>query len=282
MARPLRIELAGGLYHVTSRGDRQEAIYSDIEDRRLWLRLLAEVCKRYNWHCHAWCQMTNHYHIVVETVEGNLSQGMRHLNGVYTQRYNRRHERVGHVYQGRYKAVLVERDAHLLELTRYVVLNPVRAGLVKDAGEWPWSSYRATVGHAAPPFEWRETDWLLGQFGRDRYAAIRRYVDFVRAGVGLPSIWTNLKGQLYLGSERFASEMAHQISANEALDEIPKTQKRPLAQPLEYYTETIANSAEAMACAYATGQYTMKEIALHFGVHYCSVSRAVRRYGRDA
>jgi len=101
MARPLRIELAGGLYHVTSRGDRCEDIYLDDKDRRQWLILLGQVCERFNWVCHAYCQMSNHYHLVIETVEGNLSQGMRQLNGVYTQYFNRRHRRVGHVYQGR-------------------------------------------------------------------------------------------------------------------------------------------------------------------------------------
>ena len=151
MARPLRLELAGGLYHVTSRGDRREDIYFDGEDRETWLRIFAAVCARYDWVCHAWCQMTNHYHIVVETRAGNLAAGMRQLNGVYTQSVNRRHGRVGHVFQGRYKAILVERDSYLLELARYVVLNPVRAGLVADLADWPWSSYPAIVARRAPP-----------------------------------------------------------------------------------------------------------------------------------
>ena len=126
MARPLRIELSGGLYHVTSRGDRRENIYFSEDDRRAWLEVFGQVCERFNWVCHAYCQMTNHYHIVVETPEGNLSQGMRQLNGVYTQLVNRAHGRVGHVFQGRFKGILVEKDAYLLELSRYVVLNPVR------------------------------------------------------------------------------------------------------------------------------------------------------------
>ena len=128
MARPLRIGLAGGLYHdhVTSRGDRREDISLCEADRYLWLEIFGGVCKRFNWACHAWCQMSNHYHVVVETVEGNLSQGMRQLNGVYTQTLNRTHGRVGHVFQGRYRAIMVEKDAYLLELMRYVVLNSVQ------------------------------------------------------------------------------------------------------------------------------------------------------------
>jgi putative transposase len=129
MARPLRIELAGGLYHVTCRGNRREDIYLEDADWAAWLAVFAQVCARFNWRCHAWCQMTNHYHIVVETAEANLAQGMQQLNGVYTQHVNRAHNRVGHVFQGRYKAILVEKEGHLLELVRYVVLNPFRAGM---------------------------------------------------------------------------------------------------------------------------------------------------------
>jgi len=133
MSRPLRLELAGGFYHVTSRGDGREDIYLSVADRQAWLEVFGQVCKRFNWVCRAWCQVTNHYHLLIETPEANLSQGMRQLNGVYTQRFNRAHGRVGHVFQGRYKAILVERDSYLLELARYVVLNPLRAGMVGDS-----------------------------------------------------------------------------------------------------------------------------------------------------
>ena len=127
MARPLRLELAGALYHITSRGDEREDIFLSDDDRLAWLDTLAEVCKRFNWVCHAYCQMTHHYHLLIETPDANLSKGMRQLNGVYTQRFNRSHARVGHVFQGRFKAILVHKDRYLLELARYVVLNPLRA-----------------------------------------------------------------------------------------------------------------------------------------------------------
>jgi putative transposase len=136
MARPLRLELAGGVYHVTSRGDGGEDIYLAGADREAWLEVFSHVCERFNWVCHAWCQMTNHYHVLIETPEANLAQGMRQLNGVYTQRFNRAHARVGHVFQGRYKAILVERDSYLLEVARYVVLNPLRAGMVQRLEAW--------------------------------------------------------------------------------------------------------------------------------------------------
>jgi len=148
VARPLRIEYAGALYHVTSRGDRREDIYFDDDDREIWLAVFAQVCARFNWRCHAWCLMDNHYDILIETIEGNLSKGMRQLNGVYTQQSNRKHGLYGHLFQGRYKAILVEREAYLLELSRYVVLNPVRAGMAKDIDDWKWSSYPAMMGDA--------------------------------------------------------------------------------------------------------------------------------------
>lgn len=131
MARPLRIEFNGGLYHVTSRGDGRDRIYLSDDDRRNWFDIFAGVCNRFNWICHAYCLMDNHYHLLIETPDANLSNGMRKLNGVYTQKFNRTHHRVGHVFQCRFKAIIVDRDAYLLELCRYVVLNPVHAHMVK-------------------------------------------------------------------------------------------------------------------------------------------------------
>jgi REP element-mobilizing transposase RayT len=276
MARPLRIELSGGLYHVTSRGDRREDIYFSEDDRRAWLEVFGQVCARFNWVCHAYCQMTNHYHIVVETPEGNLSQGMRQLNGVYTQLVNRAHGRVGHVFQGRFKGILVEKDAYLLELSRYVVLNPVRAGMVADCRDWSWSSYRAMLGEEAVPL-WLESDWILGQFAAEREQAVRRYVDFVRAGVGLPSLWENLKHQIYLGGETFLNAVQSHLPAGRDLREVPRRQRRPMARPLEAYRQEDPPD-QAIAKAYLSGDYSMKEIADFFDVHYATVSRAVKRF----
>ncbi|RCX26129.1 transposase [Thioalbus denitrificans] len=284
MTRPLRIELSGGLYHVTSRGDRREAIYFRDTDRAAWLSVFGAVCRRFNWVCHAWCQMSNHYHVVVETPEANLSGGMRQLNGVYTQYVNRAYRRVGHLFQGRYRAILVEKDAYLLELARYVVLNPVRAGMVKDAGDWGWSSYRAMLKPGSAP-DWLETDWLLGQFGSTRSEAVPGYVDFVRSGAGETSPWEALRGQVFLGGEGFIERMKAALPEGD-LREVPRAQRRPLARPLADYARR-SDRRMAMAEAYLSGHYTMREIAEHFGVHYSTVSRAVkaleslRREARD-
>jgi len=275
MTRPLRLELAGGLYHVTSRGDRRECIYDNDKDRIEWLEILKNVCNRYNWQCHAYCLMDNHYHIVIETVEANLSKGMRQLNGVYTQYYNREHGRAGHVFQGRYKGILVERDEYLLELARYVVLNPVRAKMVKDIIDWKWSSYSATIGNIAAEY-WLETDWILGQFSNQRKQAIKRYINFVQDGIGLPSIWGHLQNQIFLGSESFINENQKQIHLKDTLNDVPRIQKRKLPKPLEYYDKKYSNQKIAILNAYLSGGYTLKEIGDYFGKHYSTISRIVK------
>ena len=278
MARPLRLEFAGALYHITARGDRRDEIYLDDDDRQAFIDLLGEVCLRFNWTVHAYCLMSNHYHLLVETPDSNLSRGMRQLNGVYTQRFNHRHGRVGHVFQGRYKGILVQKDAYLLELTRYVVLNPVRAGMVAEAGLWRWSSYRASIGEATAPV-WLETDWLLAQFGKIRGKAVRGYIQFVGEGVAASSPWALLKHQLFLGDETFV-EKFRDPKLLEQLSEVPKTQRRVLGKALAEYQNEFSRD-EAMARAYLSGAYTMKAIGEFFGVHYMTVSRAVKKYEAD-
>ena len=205
MSRPLRLEFPEALYHITSRGDRRESIFDDDDDRLAFLHILSEVVERFNWLCYAWCLMSNHYHLLIQTPDGNLSKGMRQLNGVFTQTSNRRHRRVGHLFQGRYKAILVDSDAYLLELSRYIVLNPVRARMVKTPEAWAWSSYRATMGLAeAEPC--LAVDGLLAQFARSRAVAQARYAQFVREGINAPSPWLLLRSQVFLGDDDFVSK----------------------------------------------------------------------------
>ena len=181
MARPLRIEYPGAVYHVTSRGNAQENIFTGDTDRQIFLEVLGSVVKKYNWLCHAYCLMDNHYHILVETPDPNLSLGMRQLNGVYTQDFNRRHKRVGHIFQGRYSSILVEKNAHLLELCRYIVLNPVRAGMVNKPDDWWWGSYQATAYSVAAP-EFLSVNWILAQFGKTKNQACTAYRNFIAEG----------------------------------------------------------------------------------------------------
>lgn len=280
MSRPLRIESTDALFHVTSRGDRREDIYLDDTDRSTWLDALAQVCGRFNWEVQAYCLMSNHYHLMVQTPDANLAAGMRQLNGVYTQRVNRRHGRVGHVFQGRYKAVMVDAEAFQLELARYVVLNPVRAGMVADAADWAWSSYRAMVAAVEAP-TWLDVDALLGQFSPQRPAAVAAYVDHVRAGVGLPSIWSQLKQQVFLGNDAFVARMQTGTALMQDSLEVPRAQRRGPAAPIETFVALPLPRHQAMAQAYGTGRHSMAAIARAFGVHYATVSRAVARQQAD-
>ncbi|MBM3341006.1 MAG: transposase [Betaproteobacteria bacterium] len=276
MSRPLRLELPNALYHVTSRGNARADIYLTDDDRAAWLEVLAEVCSRFNWVCHAYCQMGNHYHLLLETPEANLSKGMRQLNGVYTQRFNRTHERVGHVFQGRFKAILVDKENYLLELARYVVLNPLRAKLVRRLENWPWSSYLATCGQAPKP-AWLQVDYLLSRFGSRRADAIAKYVTFVHEGARLPSVWSALQGQIYLGSDKFVKKMQALVDKKPTVAEIPLKQRRALKRALADF-ERAHERDEAIALAYLSGHHTMAAVADHFGVHYTTVSRLVRAH----
>lgn len=215
VARPLRIAFEGALYHVTSRGNARAPIFLGDADRYLFLDVVGEVVVRHRWGCHAYCLMDNHYHLVLDTPRADLSSGMRQLNGLYTQRFNRRHGSVGHVFQGRFKGILVERESHLLELARYVVLNPVRAGLTTCAEDYRWSSLRATVGLCAAP-SWLALDATLEAFG-----STARYLEFVREGIGRESPWTALRGSV-LGSERFLREVGSHVEMKAAEREIPR------------------------------------------------------------
>jgi REP element-mobilizing transposase RayT len=276
MTRPLRLEFAGALYHVTSRGDHGEALYRDDKDRKAWLEILQRVCNRFNFVIHAFCQMTNHYHVVVETVEGNLSQGMRQLNGLYTQHFNRRHHLVGHLFQGRYKAILVQKENHLLELARYVVLNPVRAGVVESLEQWPWSSHRYLVGADGSP-GWLETDWILGHFGPTRSQAARRYQQFVMDGMSLGSPLKKASHQLILGDEIFVRRH-RDLFDGEPLQDVSKAQRRSAALSLDEYRRQFSDRDLAMASAYFSTVYTMEQIGQFFGVSLRSVSRAAQKF----
>ena len=275
MARPLRIEFAGALYHVTSRGDGQDDIYQDDNDRGAYLEVLAEVMERFNWSIHAYCLMSNHYHLLIETPDGNLAKGMRHLNGVYTQRYNRRHKRVGHVFQGRYKAILVQKESYLLELARYIVLNPVRARMVRSAKDWAWSSYRATAG-LSETHPWLMTDWILASFSRKKQTAIKQYCEFVSQGRNQPKPWEELKNQIYLGDDQFINKMQSKILPDKDLSEIPSSQKRQLAKPLSHYEKQYKDRDIAILKSYESGGYSLKDIGDYYNLHYSRVSRIVK------
>lgn len=278
MTRPLRLEFPNALYHVTSRGDRREDIFEDDDDRLRFLEILGTVVTDFNWLCHSYCLMDNHYHLIIETLDGNLSKGMRQLNGVYTQASNRRHGRSGHLFQGRYKAILVDKDHYLLELSRYVVLNPLRAnGMVKQLDDWPWSSYPAMVGDAPKP-QWLTTDWILSLFGKQRKKVMEKYRQFVVGGVqSKPEIWPNLKGQIYLGDADFVTEMQEKLGKEKDDLNIPKIQKRPIALSLSEIATQAKDRNSAIITAYKTGAYSQREIGEYYQLHPSTVGVIIRK-----
>lgn len=283
MARPLRIEFPGAIYHVTSRGDRRESIFEDDEDRRTLLAVLAQATARLDANVLAYCLMDNHYHFVIHTRRANLSRLMQQLNGVYTQDYNRRHSKVGHLFQGRFKGILVDENAYLLEVCRYVDLNPVRARMVRDPGKWPWSSYGAHTGQAPSPV-WLDTPaihgYLLGRDAvtpADRRKAGLRYAALVAAGKGV-KLWDEaLVQQIFLGSSEFAERMQALIDLDPAtVKDIPRQQRSPVAKPIEYYLQRN-KSRNAGVCDAVNAGHSMTAVANALGLSVSRVSRIVRK-----
>jgi REP element-mobilizing transposase RayT len=284
MARPLRIEYDGALYHVTSRGNERKAIFKDDSDRELFLNTLFQVNERFHWICHAYCLMDNHYHLVIETPDGNLSKGMRQLNGVYTQAFNRHYHRVGHLFQGRFKGILVQKDSHFLEVCRYVVLNPVRAKAVKRPREWVWSSYRANGGLAAAPRCLR-VDEILSHFGQRRGPAQEKYRKYVGEGIGGTAIWEDLEAQSLLGLEGFADALRGHVTGKRSLREIPKGQRLIGRSSLEnLFNEAGKGKAKRdRLISQAVNQhgYSQTEVARHLKLHYSTISRLVKHLSKE-
>jgi REP element-mobilizing transposase RayT len=240
VSRPLRLEFPGALYHVTSRGHERGPIFHDPADRRHFLNLLASVIPDQAWVLHSYCLMGNHFHLLVETAHPTLSRGMHCLNARYSQHFNRRHARAGHVFEGRFKAIVVQKQAYLLELHRYIVLNPVRAGLVSRPEDWPWSNYRATSGAALPP-AWLEVGGTLSLFSSFGSGASGAYVRFVAAGARRPaSPLERVRRQIYLGDRRFLEEMSDQAGQRRPGDEVPAAQRTPIVFEIDEISRLVS------------------------------------------
>ena len=284
MARPLRIEFPGALYHVTSRGDRREPIFVDDDDRRTLLSVVEHTLNRLDACALAYCLMGNHYHFVLHTRQANLSALMRQINGIYTQRFNRRHSQVGHLFQGRFKAVLVDRDSYLLEVCRYVDLNPVRAGLVSDPAAWAWSSYRALTAQAPPP-AWLYTAAVWGHLtgavprtSTQTTRAAQRYLALVQAGRDV-NLWDRgLQQQIFLGDDAFVERMQQVAEPNSpANPNIPKAQ-RAKPKTLTQWLKTCATREEALARTHRESHWTMTRMADALGLSVQHVSRLIARW----
>jgi putative transposase len=287
MARPLRIEFPHAIYHVTSRGDRREPIYRSDDDRCMHLDVIAQTMARFDAQLLAYCLMGNHFHLVLHTRQANLSRLMRHLNGVYTQSFNRHHGLSGHLFQGRFKAILVDRDAYLMALCRYVERNPVAVGLVAAPTDWAWSSCRAHAGLEPTP-AWLDSDgmhaYLLGKqvaTSRDRNRAVQKYRALVEnVSPEDASFWQQaLQQQVYLGDEAFVQRMQEQATpARLTASEIPKRQRQLPQAWADHLARAFGNRDAALLTAYRDGGMTMTVLARHTGL---SVSHVGRLIGRE-
>ena len=253
---------------MVARGNERKEIYRDRADRKQFFEALALTGERYRWRVLAYCLMTNHYHLLVQTPNANLARGMRQLNGVYAQAFNRRHGRDGHLFQGRYKAILVQADAHLLSAVRYIVRNPLRARMCERVEEWPWSSHAATIG--LRPAAFLAVDTLLSYLHESRPQARARYLALVEAEDD-PAV---LLHPLVHGDENFVTSHLERL---EVSLEHPRAYLAPPRPPLR---ELIASPTDAAAIVHAHREhgYSMRQIATHLGCGLTTVHRRIRDY----
>jgi REP element-mobilizing transposase RayT len=279
MARPLRYAPPGSIHHIVARGNGRMPVFIDDADAAHFLEVLAEAVMRYDLVCYAYCLMPNHYHLLVETRQARLSAGMRHLNGVFAQWWNRRHDHVGHVFQGRFKSQLVGEEAYFLAVCRYITLNPVRAGLVEDPLEWRWSSHGAVVGHLPPPAGLGLLS-LLRRFGTRLDEARRNYGRLIDgpAGADAPAIMQMIQSdQRIVGSRVFVERLREDLTAADRF-EVPARQRLAARPPLAdiVVTAPLDRRNESVGRACLDHAYTYREVARMLGLHPASVSRIVR------
>lgn len=295
MGRPLRIEYAGALYHITSRGNERKKIFLNDADRKKILGILEDYHDRYGILIHSYVLMDNHYHLILETPKGNLLKVMHGLNGGYTGYFNRKYGRTGHLFQGRYKGIIIDKDSYLIPLSRYIHLNPVRARIAERPEQYRWSSYPGYIGKGKQ-HEWVEYSWILSQFGSGRLRARRRYREYTEEALKkkVENPLKSLHGQVILGGEEFVKRikgmlagesLSHEIVERKRLMEYPLLDEvvRRVAGAFKSNEEVIrgkggrANTARKVAL-YLAQRYTglsNKAIGdLFGGIHYSAVSKA--------
>lgn len=289
MARPLRIEYPNAFYHVTSRGNEKKEIFKSSADREKFLEYLESAVTRYGAVIHTYCLMSNHYHILLETPLGNLSQIMRHINGAYTTYYNIKRKRAGHLLQGRYKAILVQADEYAKELSRYIHLNPVRAGITARPEEYPWSSYKTYIGKAEKP-ECLKTDFIHQFFDKDKKEAKKQYRQFTNDLIGkeYDSPLKRTVASTILGSENFIKEVTEKHLGEKKnyrnLPELKELSSKPSIEEIIEKVKKVIGEDEEMSKAasiYLCRKYSgarLKEIGIYFGIGESGVSQASRRF----
>jgi putative transposase len=277
MSRPVRIEFPGAVYHVTSKGRDGQVVFSDQDDRGVFLNVIDNVVERFGWLLHSYALMDDHYQLVVEVPGANLSKGMRQLNGVYTQHVNRRHGQEGPIFQGRFKSVLIEKKNYLLSVCRYVVTNPARQPDPENYASYRWSSYRALSGQVKGPSYLHKAD-VLGHFGKREKDSQRKYREYIKQGVDLESPLEQRTNQVLLGSPRFLNEMQPILQGERLSKRGPKAAKR--RRSLNAIFKKVDNKTrmernDLIRRAHLGFGYTLMEIGEHLGLHYTTVSKVI-------
>jgi REP element-mobilizing transposase RayT len=270
MVRPLRLLVEVGSYHVTTQGIERRNIYVDDTDRAAFLALLDRTVARFGWHCLTYCLMDNHFHLLVQTPQPNLSRGMQQLKGSYARAFNERHGRVGYLFGGRFKAKLIQKDAHLLEVFRYIALNPVRAGLCAEPAEWSWSAHAAIAGEV-PPQRFLAVEEARKWFSSPLDAeGTRAYRKFVGASEPVPGE----DDRVVAGDPAFLRSV---LPATSPGSEFRKRDWGPGRPPL---SELLygGHAGASIARAYREHGYTLSEIASVLGCHVSTVSRRLRAH----
>jgi len=276
MGRPLRIEYPGALYHVTSRGNEKRDIFLEDSDRKRFLGLLEDYHDRFEVIVHCFVLMSNHYHLTFETPQGNLLKVMHGINSSYTGYFNRKYGRVGHLFQGRYRGVLVDKDSYLLELTRYVHLNPVRAKVVERPEEYAWSSYGGYIWKRKR-MGWMEYGWILSQFGTDETAAAKMYRKFVESGMEKPedSPLADVVGQVVLGGEEILGKVKRLLRGKEIGQEVVERRRfrdAPRAEEIISLVATVLGMDKAMITGRGRRGNQGRELALYLVKRYSGLS----------
>lgn len=284
MARKPRLEFPGAIYHINQRGNQQQQIYLDDDDRILFLNLLQATIHRMNWVCHAYCLMGNHYHLLIEIPEGILSRGMAWLNGVYTQKFNRKYNISGHLFQGRFKSKPVQDSMQLLMTARYIVRNPVQANIVENADQWPWSSYKATVGINSPP-GYLFVDDVLSCLSNDRSMAQLFFQEFVHTEIEHHDDRIIKFFQRVYAEERdsvFSKRIGTVMDMRNSLGPVPRNHRilsRPELMDLFNGNEHgILEKRNRIICdAFKLYAYTQTEIADYLGLDRTTISKIVSK-----
>jgi REP element-mobilizing transposase RayT len=268
MARQLRLDFPGALHHITSRGNERRAIFRSDRDRKLFLGLLGQAALRFGWSVTAWVLMTNHFHLLVQTPEANLSRGMQWLSSTYAMAFNERHGRSGHLFQGRFHSFLVHRESYLAEVLRYIVLNPVRAKMVEHPADYRWSSYRATAGLSDAP-KWLDVRSALAVFACDPATAEMEYREFVCAGIASEQrLWTRVVNGIYLGSGEWAKEMRRRVESRIRSTDHPKAQRAVGRPAMHTIIDAVAHAANATSTAIRTTRGgPLRRLAAWIGWH---------------